>query len=100
MKYPCDLCDDARLGNEGLRESGYVINYMRRTHRAMDANHQNSDFSKIVSYSKQLNSIEKSILRDILHTMEYLFNRDLGTWKTKHVGIQLHPGAKNYHAKP
>ena len=32
--------------------------------------------------------------------MKLLFNGNLGTWKTRPVDIELHPGAKPYHYKP
>ena len=40
------------------------------------------------------------MLHDVLTKYEFLFGRTLGTWKTKPVDIELHPGEKSYHAKP
>ena len=45
-------------------------------------------------------SNKKSMLCDVLNKYEFLFNGTLGTQKTRPVYIELHPGAKPYHAKP
>ena len=40
------------------------------------------------------------MLREVINNYEFIFNRTLGTWKIKPVGIYLQPVAKPYHAKP
>ena len=39
------------------------------------------------------------MLREVLNKYEFLFNRTLGTWKTRPVDIELQLGAKPYHDK-
>ena len=68
--------------------------------RILDANYQKDNLSKIVSNSKHSNDNEQGMLRDVLTKYEFLFGGTLGTWKKKSVDIELHPGAKSYHAKP
>ena len=40
------------------------------------------------------------MLRDVLKIYEFLFEKTIGTWKTKPVDIELQPGKKLYRAKP
>ena len=40
------------------------------------------------------------MLRDVLTKYEFLFNKTLGTSKTKPVDIEIQSVAKPYHAKP
>ena len=68
--------------------------------RILDAKYQKEGLSKVVSYSKHLKDNKQSMLRDVLNKCDFLFNGTLGTWKTRSVNIELHPGAKPYHYKP
>ena len=40
------------------------------------------------------------MLPGILNKYKFLFDRNLVTWNSKHIDIELQPGAKPYHAKP
>ena len=40
------------------------------------------------------------MLHDVLTKYEFLFDGNLGTWKTMPVDIELNPGEKPYHVKP
>ena len=94
------MYDDKRCRNEEIWESEHVLDSKRRMRRILDANYQRANLSKTVSNSKHLNDNKQSMLRDVLNKYEFLFVGNLGTWKTKHIDIELQPGAKPHHAKP
>ena len=39
------------------------------------------------------------MIHNSLSKYEFIFDRTLGTWKTKPVDIELHSGVKTYHEK-
>ena len=53
-----------------------------------------------MSNSKHLSTDEQSMLYYVLTKYELLFDKTLGTCKTKPVDIELQTGAKPYHSKP
>ena len=70
------------------------------THRILDAKYKKYDLSKIVSDRKNINSDKQSMLYNVLTKYELIFDRNLGTWKTKSLDIELYPVSKTYHWKP
>ena len=53
-----------------------------------------------MSDRKHINSYKQSMLYNVLIKYKLIFDRTLGTCKTKSLDIELHPRAKNYHSKP
>ena len=100
MKYPSDLRGHGSFRNEELWESEHILDSTRLTRRILDAKYQKSDLRKTVSNIKHLNNNEQSILHDVLTRYELLLDGTLGTWRTKHVDIELQAGAKPYRSKP
>ena len=50
-----------------------------------------------MSDRKNINSDKQSMLYNVLTKYELIFDRNLGTWKTKSLDIELYPVSKTYH---
>ena len=72
----------------------------RHTFRILDANYEKVDPRKFAQERNYLTEEEHVMFRNIWTKYEFLFNRNLGTWKTKTIYIELQPEAKLYHTKP
>ena len=59
----------------------------RETHRILDAKHQKSDLSKIISDGKHLSNEKHSMLYDVLTEYELLFDGTLVTCTVKPLDI-------------
>ena len=53
-----------------------------------------------MSEIKHLSEEESEIIHDVLSKYKFLFDRMIGTWKTKPVDIELQPDTRLYHNKP
>ena len=76
-----------------------MVDATRRTHCILDAHYDFFDQSKVVSDITKLTEEERAALHTLLNNYELLFDRTLGTWKMRHVDIELYNDAKIYHEK-
>jgi hypothetical protein len=60
--------------------------------KILDANYTKADLQAVVSYSTQLNFVEKNKLLGLLKKFEPLFDGTLDHWRTKPVSFQLKDG--------
>jgi hypothetical protein len=67
----------------------------------LDAVYEEVDIASYISKTcKHLTNRQQQQLIKLLLEYEILFNRTLGDWHTKPVGMKLKPGAKAYHGRP
>ena len=90
---------DRSFWNKELWNIKHVLDSMRHMQCSLYANYEKSYLSKAASKNKHLTDDKRDALHTIITKYECLFNRNLGTWKTKSIDIELHPDTKSYHAK-